>query len=351
MPIAVALVGARVRAGDDQRGTRARPVVVIVSMSECCAAESWPAAEDDLRSELVLLDLGVEITAGQATAEGERRQELERLARERDAIAALRIIRPGPDASGGVEIWIADRLTGKTTFRRVEVAAEQGADAATIVAVRAVEALRSSMIELRIVGRDPPPVAPPKQVEALVGEVEVAGQPAGAVGLGLAGGGVVAGGPGGAGVRGGFRLAGLWSPVSVLAVEVEGVILPFGEEIARGGARTELDCAALRGWALWQILEQGVVRPAVGLGGGVWFGWVRGLDGGGRPTRSDDAAVGYAGATARVRLAFSDNLGIAGGIQVGLLAPELRVLHGEEVAARLGRPVIEGFLVVDARFP
>jgi hypothetical protein len=62
--------------------------------------------------------------------------------------------------------------------------------------------------------------------------------------------------------------------LSVLAVEVEGTILPFGAEIEHGGARTELDCAALRGWALWQILEQGFVRPAVGLGGGVWFGWV-----------------------------------------------------------------------------
>jgi hypothetical protein len=349
--IAVVVASAEVRAQEDRHTGRARPIVVVVSMSECCEAESWPAAEENLRSELLLLDVGVEVASGRAVAEGERRLELERLAREHDAIAALRIIRPGRDTSGGVEIWIADRLTGKTTYRWVETGAGQGAEAATIVAVRAVEALRASMVELRIVGRGPAPVQPPPEAEAIVDAVEIEGEPSTAAVFGVGGGGVVAGGPGGSGVRGGFRLTGLWTPVSVLAIELEGAILPLGAEIEQGGARTELDCAALRGWVLWQILNRGVVRPAIGLGGGVWFGWVRGLEGAGRRTRSDHTAVGYAGATGRLLLAFSSHLGIAGGVQVGLLSPELRVLHGEEVAARLGRPVLEGFLVLDTRFP
>ena len=51
---------------------------------------------------------------------------------------------------GSAELWVIDRVTGKTVVRRVNAAAGDPARAAEILAVRAVELLRASFLELAI---------------------------------------------------------------------------------------------------------------------------------------------------------------------------------------------------------
>jgi hypothetical protein len=51
---------------------------------------------------------------------------------------------------GSAELWVIDRVTGKTVVRRVNAAASDPARVAEVLAVRAVELLRASFLELAI---------------------------------------------------------------------------------------------------------------------------------------------------------------------------------------------------------
>ncbi len=79
------------------------------------------------------------------------RAALERVAREAGAFASLAV----EPLAGGAEVWLADRVTGKTVLREVVLATDGD------LAVRVVELLRASLLEL---GSALPPrgeVAPP----------------------------------------------------------------------------------------------------------------------------------------------------------------------------------------------
>lgn len=70
--------------------------------------------------------------------------------------------------SNRVEVWVADRVTGKVSLREVIRRPEHGAADARIVVLRAVELLRWSLQELR--AKEPPPgeiAEPPKEVVEL----------------------------------------------------------------------------------------------------------------------------------------------------------------------------------------
>jgi hypothetical protein len=52
-----------------------------------------------------------------------------------------------PRTADAADIWVADRITGKTVVRRVQGGAGTGGDVAAILAVRAVELLQASLLE------------------------------------------------------------------------------------------------------------------------------------------------------------------------------------------------------------
>ncbi|WP_441292540.1 hypothetical protein ACSRUE_21020 [Sorangium sp. KYC3313] len=88
-------------------------------------------------------------------AEPASRASLEASAREVGAIAAIRAV----PSERGVEIWIADRVTGKTVLR--EMADGGGTpDSDAALALRAVELLRASLLEAGL------PAPPPGEVPA-----------------------------------------------------------------------------------------------------------------------------------------------------------------------------------------
>jgi hypothetical protein len=98
-----------------------------------------------LRDELTELGVEVVIVAppeGQPTG----RAPLERVARGAGAFAAIRIVPSG----AGVEVWVADRVTGKTVVREF---IPGGSD--DTVAVGAVELLRASLLEIHSARRAP----------------------------------------------------------------------------------------------------------------------------------------------------------------------------------------------------
>jgi hypothetical protein len=67
------------------------------------------------------------------------------------AFAAIALIHR--DDSASVEVWLVDRATGKTTMRTIDV--QNGADASSVLAIRAVDLLRASLREFSAGARPP----------------------------------------------------------------------------------------------------------------------------------------------------------------------------------------------------
>lgn len=133
---------------------RALLVLALLLVARAAAAQrvllERPAATDPLlfeafgrlRAELQLQEFEVVVlevaeTPGVADT-------LERAAQEHGAFAAIALQRTGDGTTAG--ICIVDRVTGKTTTRRLRVAASR--DAPTLLAVSAVDLLRASLLEI-----------------------------------------------------------------------------------------------------------------------------------------------------------------------------------------------------------
>jgi hypothetical protein len=114
----------------------------------------------------------VDATAAAGSAAADSRAGLEQLATRRGADAVVAIV--GDLSPDSVEVWVIDKVTGKSVVRRVpfEPAA---AGASKTLAIRAIELLRSSFLEIDLAARDrknaagaapPPPAAVVHFVEA-----------------------------------------------------------------------------------------------------------------------------------------------------------------------------------------
>jgi hypothetical protein len=80
-------------------------------------------------------------------------------ARRRSAMAALRV----KSAGAGVELWVVDRVTGKTVLRDVP----RGEDDA-LLATKTTELLRASLLEVKSPGFQPSEVPPPERLASFV---------------------------------------------------------------------------------------------------------------------------------------------------------------------------------------
>lgn len=133
----------------------------IVLVADHADAEVVPL----LRAELESLGLRVLVVANRA--QQSIPSELNRVARQNGAIAAFRVL----VAEGRVEVWLADRVTGKVLLREVLVQTSGTKTGESVVVARAVELLRASLLELDV-GEPPhgevtPP--PPVVVNRVVG--------------------------------------------------------------------------------------------------------------------------------------------------------------------------------------
>jgi hypothetical protein len=108
--------------------------------------------------------LGLDVIVLRPPAEGSlARAPLEQAARNVGAVAAIRLV-PSADS---VEVWVADRVTGKAVARELVAPAAGGAASDAAVALGAVELLRASLMELH--SAEPPhgDVPASEQVRAL----------------------------------------------------------------------------------------------------------------------------------------------------------------------------------------
>jgi hypothetical protein len=102
-----------------------------------------------LQAELIAAGFVVDIEETPAT---DPRDELESGGSQ--SFASIAILRSGSQAV--TDVWVVDGISGKTLIRRVEAGAEPGPTAARTLAIRAVELLRASLLEVS--GRPHPEV-------------------------------------------------------------------------------------------------------------------------------------------------------------------------------------------------
>jgi hypothetical protein len=102
-----------------------------------------------LRGELMVEGFDAEVIERALGAD--TRTSLERLAPTMAATALVAVV-AGSDP-GSAELWVVDRVTGKTVVRRVRSDPAAAARIAEVLSVRAVELLRASFLELAISSR------------------------------------------------------------------------------------------------------------------------------------------------------------------------------------------------------
>lgn len=131
-------------------------LVVLVQPSK--TTPQLQEAFNRLRGELALHGFTVEVVTVDETLSSE---ELARKADSKEAIASVSFENKATGPQGlRVEIWISDRVTGKTTSQTI--VPEATADAPTVISVRALELLRASLREfaadeprMRVAGAHP----------------------------------------------------------------------------------------------------------------------------------------------------------------------------------------------------
>lgn len=120
-------------------GARAEPPTRIVVIS---SPTTEPGMLKRLRAELV--GLGFLVVQIESSDDDGTPDSLAEAAQEQEALAAIRVV----SIRTGVTVWIADLVTGKTVFRTL---AGSGSDVSgEVVALRAVELLRASLMELTL---------------------------------------------------------------------------------------------------------------------------------------------------------------------------------------------------------
>lgn len=117
----------------------AAPRVALVR--EAAPSAEREAFENQLRSELTAAGFEVVSVVGEANSA----EELEAIAARESSVAAIRLDKPAGNVSA--RLWVTERVTGKTLLRTVRPEAVSP-DAPGIIALRAVELLRASLLEL-----------------------------------------------------------------------------------------------------------------------------------------------------------------------------------------------------------
>ena len=278
-----------------------------------------------VRAELKALGFDVEVMR----AEGEpTRASLEDSARTAGAVAALRV----RTSRQGVEVWVMDRVTGKTVLREVVTG---GADDDTVVALGAVELLRASLLEIEAPAFEPTDVPPTPAVQKLVPPRPP--PPEGAFSMVLAP--ALSLSPGDLGV---VPQLDVWARLRaadrfVLGLRLVLPTLPVIVEGTEGRASVTLASASVAGDVLF--LDTPKWRGHAGVGVGAVWAHMEGTASQAFVGRGDDvlAALSYLHGGASYRL--GSNVRLFGDLTFGVATPRPVVVFGERTVAAWGQPV------------
>ncbi|WP_129347455.1 hypothetical protein [Sorangium cellulosum] len=273
-----------------------------------------------------------------------QRASLEASAREVGALAAIRAV----PSERGVEVWIADRVTGKTVLREME---DDGGtpDRDAALALRVVELLRASLLEAAL------PTPPPGEVPAtpeirekmrVPAPAAPAEGPASALRLSLAPGVLLS--PGGLGATASVGLGLAWMPrehvgvVGLVAIPILGARIerPEGSAdlavlLAGGGVRFAVSTRASRWTSSVDLGASAVWLRSTGVAGAGYLG------------RASSAVT----ASPFVRLGLADAVTpmfrVRADVLTGMIAHGVSIRFAQREAATWGKPFVLSSAGVD----
>lgn len=277
---------------------------------------------------IVNIDLDVEPT-----------QPLTRIAQGSDALASIAFQRR--EGQTLVQIWLVDRVSGKATMRGLEVG--EGSDAASLIAIRAVDLLRASFREFNPDEKPPPEVAnvdrrtmpvvvrtlaaaTPPRFALRVDSILLYERPSLGFGIGPA-------------LSGAMRLG----AAAELALTFAGPVIGAKFDTAMGSASVRQELCWVEG--RWDLIRLTNVRLGAGLFAGALF-----LHASGQPAapllgQSDDVwgALGGMGIYSQVPMTSRIALELA--LRTMMTVPQLGVAI-ERLQTRVGAPITAGSLGV-----
>jgi hypothetical protein len=311
-----------------------RGSVVLSSGADPVGAEVRNRTEDELR----VAGFGVLIHDG----EGDPQQ----LAETEGALAVVTVMRV--DVAAQSPFWVitvVDRVTGKTTERRVAETPEAPPDASRI-AILAVELLYASLLEIEAATPARGPVEPPpavtREVRRRLTEPERAPRWA------FRGGAAIAATPGGLPPPGGLTIGGSgWSPAGV-GVDLAGFVGLTPITVEQGQmASARLAFATVRGNVVGVLWPTRVFSLSGGVGGGVLVARARGSAAAPLEGAGDVTAVALAGAVGSGSWRFKRRLRLRLDLTANAAFPELDVRFAGETTATAGRPWFEAATTVE----
>jgi hypothetical protein len=307
--------------------------VVIVRPADQIAVEAVARIEGELSA------AGFETTVLVHKGDADPRAEVERETRDNGADAALSIVDTAESRTA--EVWIADRLTGKTVVQHLEVSGGD-ARASAALAVQIVELLRASLLELLFRRRQDttPAPRPPPEVTKWV----QAGLPEQSPPVAVEAGAAVLHSFSGIGpnlaavIRASHRFnAPVGARVSLLVPLTRAHVTTF----AGSGALSQTVALAE---IVGAFRSSGMVRPTAVIGAGVYRADLEGTGTAPYLGRSDGSWGGAANVGLGLELRVGRQVGFAAEAQAAFMFP-YPIVHiaGVEVA-HAGRPSVVGTL-------
>jgi hypothetical protein len=269
--------------------------------------------------------------------------QMETIAQSSDAVAAVRVA----VGETSIDLWIVNLRTHEMVLRRVV----SGKDP-TVAALRSVEALRVSLVDLQALLPPPPepepePPRPREARETLVVPPPPARRPALGFELGLG----VASGSGG--FSGSLHAVGQveWMAGTHWAIHVLGVAPLMSSRVTANEGSAEVTFGLLGTGVTWQLLAPGPFTPYLGAGVAGVLLYTRGVPSAG--------FVGYSQvnlmAAPYLRAGSSFSLASGWRLSADLLAaastPEPVVFFGDRRASAWGRPLLLGDLGIEITVP
>ena len=159
---AIAALGLLLGAARARARTEPQPPPKVILVRPPAAPPSVTEALVRLRGELLAAGFDAEVV--ELALGADVRASLERVAPATSGPATALVAVVASADPGTAELWVIDRVTGKTVVRRVNAGAADPSRMSEVLAVRAVELLRASFLELAIgnaPGAETPVIAAP----------------------------------------------------------------------------------------------------------------------------------------------------------------------------------------------
>ncbi len=317
------------------------PVAAASTIAVICAAGD----RFGLRLVAELESLGFRAVVLDPSAEPASRASLEASARQAGAIAAIRAV----PSERGVEVWIADRVTGKTVLR--DLANDRGTpDLDDALALRVVELLRASLLEIALPtpSRGEVP-ATPEIVEKMSVSLPIVAErppPPPTWRLSLAPGLLLS--PGGFGASASLALGLDWTPGDHVGVFALAAIPLTGAHIERAQGSADLTILlAGGGMRFLPVSPKSAWIPSIDLGLAAVSLRSAGTANPGFGASSPSAVT--AAPFARLGLAFAPTarLRLRADVLAGLAAPGIAVEFAQHAVATWGAPLVLSTVGVD----